>query len=435
LAALRAVPGLRVDSGGAPVLAFGAMEFAEALLALGVSGASEWEALSAEALKRAYLKKVRAHPPERDPEGFQRVREAYELLRALAPVQTAIRQRAPSTPSAAMSAESPPPVAQPESDETERASRARKAEPDNTGFARLQQALSQQQHDTAADVMIELYASAPRASPRPPPQLVLSVITKQFIGGSQERGRRLFLAFEEDMARMNAPLSARLAAVWKLLAELVVLSDKVPPAVTRALAGAIESGDFQEATEVLREEINGDGRQRRPELESTLQTIAPTLCEAARSSNGGASLRYSRIVEGWAGHLVLLLFVVGSWFSHDMMETAALRRTRLSQTGEASASNTARSPKPASRGDQTNSGTAHGALCVEQAKDFDFVTSKLEKVLRFSRCEQLRAAWEDYASVVRRLKSCESVVPQYEAHRALAITTCRHLAGELSESL
>lgn len=31
-------------------------------------------------LKRAYRAQVVAHPPDRDPEGFRRVREAYELL-------------------------------------------------------------------------------------------------------------------------------------------------------------------------------------------------------------------------------------------------------------------------------------------------------------------------------------------------------------------
>lgn len=38
-------------------------------------------ATSAE-VRGAYLQKVRAYPPERDPEGFKRVREAYELLRS-----------------------------------------------------------------------------------------------------------------------------------------------------------------------------------------------------------------------------------------------------------------------------------------------------------------------------------------------------------------
>lgn len=33
-------------------------------------------------VRAAYLQRVRERPPERDPEGFKRVREAYELLRS-----------------------------------------------------------------------------------------------------------------------------------------------------------------------------------------------------------------------------------------------------------------------------------------------------------------------------------------------------------------
>ena len=33
----------------------------------------------ADKVRRAYLRKVKKHKPERDPEGFQRVREAYDL--------------------------------------------------------------------------------------------------------------------------------------------------------------------------------------------------------------------------------------------------------------------------------------------------------------------------------------------------------------------
>jgi len=44
---------------------------------LGVErGASEAE------IKQAYFALVRQHPPERDPEGFKRIRAAYEKLRA-----------------------------------------------------------------------------------------------------------------------------------------------------------------------------------------------------------------------------------------------------------------------------------------------------------------------------------------------------------------
>ncbi|MBI4317689.1 MAG: DnaJ domain-containing protein [Chloroflexi bacterium] len=33
-------------------------------------------------VRAAYMQKLREHPPERDPEGFKRVREAYETLRS-----------------------------------------------------------------------------------------------------------------------------------------------------------------------------------------------------------------------------------------------------------------------------------------------------------------------------------------------------------------
>lgn len=34
-----------------------------------------------EAVRAAYLEAVRRHPPDRDPEGFQRVRQAYDAIR------------------------------------------------------------------------------------------------------------------------------------------------------------------------------------------------------------------------------------------------------------------------------------------------------------------------------------------------------------------
>lgn len=34
-----------------------------------------------EDIRAAYLKKVKEHPPERSPEAFERIRDAYELLR------------------------------------------------------------------------------------------------------------------------------------------------------------------------------------------------------------------------------------------------------------------------------------------------------------------------------------------------------------------
>lgn len=38
------------------------------------------EAADDDSIRRAYLEGLRAHPPERDPAGFQRLREAYDKL-------------------------------------------------------------------------------------------------------------------------------------------------------------------------------------------------------------------------------------------------------------------------------------------------------------------------------------------------------------------
>jgi hypothetical protein len=58
------------------------VDFAEALRVLGLDDADG--ELTKERIRRTYLRKLKEHPPERDPDGFVRLREAYELLRDVA---------------------------------------------------------------------------------------------------------------------------------------------------------------------------------------------------------------------------------------------------------------------------------------------------------------------------------------------------------------
>ena len=64
---------------------------------------------SEEDIRRAYLRRVKAHPPERDPEGFQRAREAYELLKGTPWLFTSRAMKVPGPPLA--SDDAPQPVA------------------------------------------------------------------------------------------------------------------------------------------------------------------------------------------------------------------------------------------------------------------------------------------------------------------------------------
>ena len=57
------------------------MYLGEALAILGLDGD---DGLTQNHVKRTYLRKLKDHPPERDPDGFQRLREAYELVREYA---------------------------------------------------------------------------------------------------------------------------------------------------------------------------------------------------------------------------------------------------------------------------------------------------------------------------------------------------------------
>ena len=67
--------------------------FLNARTTLGVSLTDD-----ASEIKRAYRRAVAEHPPDRDPDGFRRIREAYELLSApLKRAESMFFTREPST--------------------------------------------------------------------------------------------------------------------------------------------------------------------------------------------------------------------------------------------------------------------------------------------------------------------------------------------------
>ena len=79
--------------------------FDEAREVLGVSPDA-----TAEQVRSAYLEKVRQHPPDRDPEQFERVRDAYGRLRdPRSRVQQVFEGLPPHAPLASLLGDKPPP--------------------------------------------------------------------------------------------------------------------------------------------------------------------------------------------------------------------------------------------------------------------------------------------------------------------------------------
>jgi hypothetical protein len=66
------------------------------------------EPLTADRVRRAYLRQLRRFPPERDPEGFQRLREALAIVEVLAAADAPARP--PEGPSGPPPALAPRPV-------------------------------------------------------------------------------------------------------------------------------------------------------------------------------------------------------------------------------------------------------------------------------------------------------------------------------------
>lgn len=118
-------------------------------MALGLGGATEAGPTSAEISKRAYLKQVRRHPPEQDRQGFQRVREAYELLRGLERARSPFRSVELVKPQTAIEREG---AAPPEALLT------------GSPFERLCVALNAGQHGAVATALLEIPRDRPAKS-------------------------------------------------------------------------------------------------------------------------------------------------------------------------------------------------------------------------------------------------------------------------------
>jgi hypothetical protein len=238
---------------------------------------------SEEGVRRAYLKAVRAHGPERDPAGFAEVRSAYELLsrrhwlpmltasaveaepvapestRAPAEPQSPSSSRVgvPSSPPARQSA-APPPLAAPAD-----------------GFLRL---LAASNPAGAAQLLLGAWADGHGLVA--PPAHVLSCTLQLFEAGALGLAVELLLAFEASTERAEfrpSTFDTAVIARWMLLTELAALPGHAERELIAALATAVRSGRYRHARRVLARAVAANAS-----LMPRLRRLAPALLAATR---------------------------------------------------------------------------------------------------------------------------------------------------------
>jgi hypothetical protein len=269
--------------GALSYLALASMDSDRALDTLGVTRGA-----SAEELRRAYLRHIKQHPPERDPEGFQRAREAYELLKGApwlftsrpskASIKTADAEgetpplavgRPAFTVLVAATSPAPPESAEPEArvvvgererqqndvepsdadhDEAELVDRmlAVPALPDplEQRLAELTETMRRRQYSRSAKLLRKLY-DLPGIDPDrlPPLNAAIELLFRVSERGLPKRATTLRAALEAHVERTGVGMRAGLAAKLKLHKEVTAIAG-VNAVVAQSLAKAVRRGDF-----------------------------------------------------------------------------------------------------------------------------------------------------------------------------------------------
>jgi hypothetical protein len=270
-------------------------------------------------VRRAYLRQVKLHSPERDPDGFKAVREAFERLKQQLQVQRWLAESASSDDgeeesSAPLAGGAPTRLAiaprldlesrEPEPTESAPASAALELEepelpqrdPEVTReLERLRRALEREDADGAAVAMTYLFQRPILDDvPTPSPVLALQTFMVLVERGELARARALLDAFEAHAGRHQTAFGGELAGRWKLAREVAAVCD-FDQELARAFAKALRSGNMSKASY----DFGAVHRARGKELARFMQREAPTLWQSAvHMIQSERPLRPSRF-DGW----------------------------------------------------------------------------------------------------------------------------------------
>ncbi len=228
-----------------------------------------------EQVRRAYLRRLPKHKPERDPQGFQRLRSAYELAVAL----TSEPWWAPSTLTEHLGsdAKSTGPAAPPAPDQATNASTAPAGQLDvadtapelaTESAARLAALAEVAAADGDAEVAVAHGLGALDLNRRSGGREGLDALIRTALllqaCGAWEGSRSLLgglWAFFHQSAAYDAFDDPSVIVSWAAARELNDLPADFPPAVTSAIAEAARAGEPSQATDGIHAFVVGDRLQ------------------------------------------------------------------------------------------------------------------------------------------------------------------------------
>jgi hypothetical protein len=375
------------------------MSVERALEVLGLAGTP-----SQQEIRRAYLRKVKEHPPERDREGFERVRQAFEFLKSgvgdavLPSAAPRAEPAATLTPEVAF----PPSSFQPQID-------------------RVHEALGADDPVAGAQAMIELYELAPSESaPVAPPLLCFQTFMALMARNRFEVGRKLLAAFEKHAAvnGLESGMAPEVGARWTLAREVAALSPH-EEAMTRAVAQSLGGGHIYTAAYAAQ-----DAYDRGVELERIMRQYAPTIWSALTPHLKTTRAEVERATgfrfPRWALGLVM---VSALRFCNIFTDTASDLNHALPQTDQR-----APAAPPPEREDLTPSPASKLTFRERAQLETDEHWRPIADMAEHGDCAGVRDRWPQYAKaagpdVVNR--------PTAAARKKLVLEKCNDLTDLL----
>jgi hypothetical protein len=348
---------------------------------------------SAEAIRRAYLRAVRQHSPERDPEGFQRVRAAYDCLRN-APWLWAARPESELVSSAAGDVGREPLRTWAE------------AAPADVLLSTLGSADEEAEEAEEAELEALDGLDGP-ALPQPisiwqPLEEALRLLQT----GEPGRARAVVEALEQRTNALGvraSEMGAFAIARWTLVSELLALEGVATRELIGALAEGVSSGDFDEAEalfESWRTSKLWPGHRAFQAKAPNLYQRMTGVTTQSRFRTGFSKLRWISI--GW----VLIQVVRG------IMPTTESEHRQTKTDVVASGS------KGQGRRDDPMDRTA----------------TWIDEAVRVGDCNTVRQQWPYYAAEARENRRSPLVLQHYAERRRRVVAMCAELERELTES-